>query len=143
MFIDASVIVAILKPEEDADDQMRRLDDAGGPFYVSPLVRMEASLSLARAKVEEASGKDKRPTPEMVKGAGAAVDELIRALAAEDIAISPEIGVAARETAVRYGKIVGHKAKLNLGDCFTYACAASIGQRIAYKGEDFIHTDMA
>ncbi|CAN7413512.1 type II toxin-antitoxin system VapC family toxin [Neorhizobium sp. LjRoot104] len=142
MFIDASVIVAILKPEEDADEQMRRLDDAGGPFYVSPLVRMEASLSLARAKAE-ALGKDKRPTMEMVKGAGDAVDEFISALAAEDIAISSEIGIAAREVAIRYGKIVGHKAKLNLGDCFTYACAASRGQRIAYKGEDFIHTDMA
>jgi len=142
MFIDASVIVAILKPEEDAEEQMRRLDNAGGPFYVSPLVRMEASLSLARAKAEML-GKDKRPTPEMVRGAGAAVDEFIGALAAEDIAISSEIGIAAREVAVRFGKIAGHKAKLNLGDCFTYACASSMGQRIAYKGEDFIHTDMA
>jgi ribonuclease VapC len=142
MFIDASVIVAILKPEEDAGDQMQRLDDAGGPFYVSPMVRMEASLSLARAKAEML-GKDTGPTPEMVRGAGAAVDEFIAALAAEDIAISSEIGLAARNVAVRYGKIVGHKARLNLGDCFTYACASSVGQKIAYKGGDFIHTDMA
>ncbi|MGK6312520.1 type II toxin-antitoxin system VapC family toxin [Neorhizobium sp. DT-125] len=142
MFLDASVIVAILKPEEDAEELMTRLGETDGPFYVSPLVRMEATLSLARAKAEMLR-KDARPTPEMLKDAGAAVDEFIKALSAADVAITSEIGIAAREVAGRYGKIIGHKAKLNLGDCFTYACAASIGQKIAYKGEDFIHTDMA
>jgi ribonuclease VapC len=143
MFIDSSVIVAILKPEPDADEQMARLDEADGPFYVSPMVRMEASLSLARAKAEALAGKGGRPTQDMLRQAGAAVDQFIEALSAVDIAILPEIGLSARDVAVRYGKLVGHKAKLNLGDCFTYACAASVGHRIAYKGEDFIHTDMA
>ncbi|WJH40473.1 type II toxin-antitoxin system VapC family toxin [Aliirhizobium terrae] len=141
MFIDASVIVAILKPEADAEEQMARLDTAGGPFYVSPMVRMEASLSLARAKAEAVDAKGK-PTPEILRQSGAAVDQLIEALAAQDIPISSEIGMAARDVAARYGKLVGHRAKLNLGDCFTYACAASVGQKIAYKGDDFIHTDM-
>ena len=142
MFLDASVIVAILKPEEDADQLMARLDEARGPFYVSPMVRMEASLSLARAKAE-AIRKDSRPTADVLLKAGAAVDQFIEALSAEEVSISPEIGLAARDIAMRYGKLVGHKAKLNLGDCFTYACAASLGQKIAYKGEDFVHTDMA
>lgn len=142
MFLDASIIVAILKPEDDAEERMARLDDAQGPFYVSLIVRMEATLSLARAKAE-AIRKEGLPTPEMLRQAAAVVDQFIEALAAEEISISPSIGMAAREAAVRYGKIVGHKAKLNLGDCFTYACAASVAQKIAYKGEDFIHTDMA
>lgn len=142
MFVDASVIVAILKPEDDAEQQMTRLDEAGGPFYVSPIVRMEASLALARIKAQ-AVHKERGSTPEMLRLAGAAVDQFIEALTAEEVAISSKIGFAAREAAARYGKIVGHKAKLNLGDCFSYACAKSVGQKIAYKGGDFLHTDMA
>jgi ribonuclease VapC len=141
MFVDASVIVAILKPEDDAEQQIQRLDDAGGPFYISPVVRMEATLSLARAKAA-AMVKEGRPTSQMVETAALAVDSFIDGLQAEEVEISGAIGLAARDAAMRYGKIVGHKAKLNLGDCFAYACAVSLGQKIAYKGEDFVHTDM-
>jgi ribonuclease VapC len=141
MFVDASVIVAILKPEDDAEQQIQRLDDAGGPFYISPVVRMEATLSLARAKAA-AMVKEGRPTSQMVETAALAVDSFIDGLQGEEVEISGAIGLAARDAAMRYGKIVGHKAKLNLGDCFAYACAVSLGQKIAYKGEDFVHTDM-
>lgn len=36
-----------------------------------------------------------------------------------------------------------HKAGLNMGDCFAYACAKSHGARLLYIGEDFDHTDLA
>lgn len=42
-----------------------------------------------------------------------------------------------------YGKIVGHAARLNLGDCFAYACAKSQGVALAYVGTDFALTDLA
>jgi len=142
MFLDSSVVVAILKPEEDAEFQMARLDEAPGPFFISPLVRMEASLSLARAKAE-ALGPNRRPSLDMLLDASASVDELISALGAQDIPITSEIGMAARQIAIRYGKMIGHPAKLNMGDCFTYACAVHVGQKIAYKGDDFSKTDMA
>lgn len=57
MFVDASAIVAILNEEEDAEEFKTRLAEHGGPFYVSPLVRFEASVALARAKA------DGRPSP--------------------------------------------------------------------------------
>ena len=41
-----------------------------------------------------------------------------------------------------YGKIMNHPAKLNMGDCFTYACARAYRTRIAYKGDDFSYTDL-
>ena len=141
MFLDASVIVAILKPEADAEEQMRRLDEAGGPFFVSPIVKMEAVLSLARAKTESGT-RSSRPTVEILRMAGLAVDQFIDAVSADEISISPQIGIFARDAAASYGKIVGHKAKLNLGDCFAYACAKASGLKIAYKGGDFIHTDL-
>jgi ribonuclease VapC len=43
----------------------------------------------------------------------------------------------------RYGRIVGHKAALNFGDCFAYACARAYRAPLLYKGEDFSHTDLA
>lgn len=43
----------------------------------------------------------------------------------------------------RYGKGTGHPARLNMGDCFSYACARTNEARLLYKGDDFIHTDMA
>lgn len=41
-----------------------------------------------------------------------------------------------------YGK-GRHPAKLNMGDCFAYACAKANDARLLYKGNDFVHTDLA
>lgn len=41
-----------------------------------------------------------------------------------------------------YGK-GRHRAGLNFGDCFAYACARTNGARLLYKGDDFVHTDLA
>ncbi|WP_250855318.1 type II toxin-antitoxin system VapC family toxin [Anabaena sp. PCC 7938] len=35
-----------------------------------------------------------------------------------------------------------HPAKLNMGDCFSYALAKSTNQPLLFKGNDFIHTDI-
>ena len=41
----------------------------------------------------------------------------------------------------RYGK-GRHPAKLNLGDCFSYALAKISGEPLLYKGNDFAKTDI-
>lgn len=43
---------------------------------------------------------------------------------------------------IRYGK-GRHPAKLNFGDCITYAAAAGSGQPLLYVGDDFGKTDLA
>ena len=42
----------------------------------------------------------------------------------------------------QYGK-GQHPARLNFGDCFSYACAKSNNARLLYKGNDFALTDLA
>lgn len=42
-----------------------------------------------------------------------------------------------------YGKLIGHEADLNFGDCFAYACAKALGMPLLYKGNDFARTDLA
>ena len=46
------------------------------------------------------------------------------------------------EAARTYGKLVDHPADLNMGDCFAYAAARKAGVPLAYKGNDFVHTDV-
>ena len=41
-----------------------------------------------------------------------------------------------------YGK-GRHLAKLNMGDCFAYACTKTNNARLLYKGDDFARTDLA
>lgn len=41
-----------------------------------------------------------------------------------------------------YGRGSGHRARLNLGDCFAYALAAETDQPLLFKGDDFRHTDL-
>lgn len=54
---------------------------------------------------------------------------------------SQELGIAL-DAYEAYGK-GRHRAKLNMGDCFAYACAKTNGARLLYVGNDFTHTDLA
>jgi ribonuclease VapC len=49
----------------------------------------------------------------------------------------------AREAYRDFGTGSGHPAKLNFGDCFAYALSKVTGEPLLFKGEDFIHTDIA
>jgi ribonuclease VapC len=142
MFIDASAIVAILKPEADADELLDRLEKSDGPFFVSPLVRYEATVSLARARAQQTK-KPTAPTPEMLEIAREAVDLFVQDIEAREIDISSEIGKRALDAATIYGKAIGHPADLNFGDCFAYACAKAYRLKLLYKGDDFAKTDLA
>ena len=50
--------------------------------------------------------------------------------------------VVARQAFRDYGKGSGHPARLNFGDCFSYALASVTGQSLLFKGDDFGHTDI-
>jgi len=141
MFVDASAIVAILNEEADATAFSTQLASHNGPFFVSGLVRFEASTALARAKVRVGSST-RKPTAETLKQAESVVDDFAEAIGAEDIEISREIGRLALEASRRFGKAVGHPADLNFGDCFAYACAKAKGTRLLFKGDDFGLTDI-
>ena len=42
----------------------------------------------------------------------------------------------------RYGRASRHPARLNFGDCFSYALARTRNLPLLFKGDDFIHTDI-
>lgn len=141
LFIDASVVVAILAEEEDAATLIDRLEQDGGPYYVSAVVRMEATLSLTR-RLAAAAGRDRPANPEMLDTARSLVHQFISDLDCKEVMISGDIGGKALDAAQRFGKIMNHPARLNMSDCFTYACARAYRTRIAFKGDDFTFTDL-
>lgn len=138
MFLDASVIVAILGREPGFEEIEKRLAAIDGALHISPLVRFEASVALARLK----SGAV-RPTPDLLRRAAEAVGAFVADLDVEEVPVTSEIGERALEASATYGKAVGHAADLNFGDCFAYACAKVLGVALLYKGNDFANTDLA
>lgn len=62
------------------------------------------------------------------------------------IAIAPVTADQARighAAYCQYGRGTGHIANLNFGDCFSYALARATGEPLLFKGDDFVHTDVA
>lgn len=74
------------------------------------------------------------------------VDRALRRFLAEPwtrrVAFSVEMFDAAHVAFRRYGRGRGHPAKLNFGDCMSYAVAKVHGIPLLYKGEDFSQTDI-
>ncbi|AMS43505.1 uncharacterized protein with PIN domain [Aminobacter aminovorans] len=99
-FVDASVIVAILNQEAGWEELVKRLDDLVGERHVSPLVRFGAVVALARAAAEPTGRK---PTTEVVERARDLVDDFILEIAAQDMAISGDVGSLAIAAGMRYG----------------------------------------
>jgi ribonuclease VapC len=139
MFIDASAIVAILEREPGYEALAACIDEAKESVAIAPTVRFEAVLALARLH-GQAVGR--RPSRALIESASLAVDRFLRLIGAEEIAITPEIGFTAIKACATYGKITGHPAQLNFGDCFAYACAAASSHGLLFVGDDFVHTDL-
>jgi ribonuclease VapC len=130
MFIDTSVIVALLADEPDAAAYAERIGQAADCF-TSGLVVLEASMRLAT----------------MLDIDPVVVETRVRALMEEaDIAMLPidgMIATAAVRAFAEYGKGRGHPAQLNLADCMSYACAKVHDMPLLFKGNDFSRTDIA
>jgi ribonuclease VapC len=48
----------------------------------------------------------------------------------------------ARDAHRRFGRSSGHPARLNMGDCFSYALARDLDEPLLFKGNDFTQTDI-
>lgn len=130
MFIDASAFLAILLREPDAQRFSRAIESAEDPV-TSPVAVFEIICAILRERA--CSMPDARR----------AVERALQVAKVEVVPITREIGVLALEAFEKYGKGRGTKAQLNMGDCFAYACAKSLGVSLLYKGNDFAQTDLA
>ena len=70
------------------------------------------------------------------------LDNFLRDTGATEVPFGPEQSEVARIAFRRFGK-GRHPAKLNFGDCAAYALAATSGEPLLFKGNDFSHTGIA
>jgi ribonuclease VapC len=126
MILDTSALIAILRYEAEAPEFARIIESASQP-RISAVSYVEAGAVIDGSKDPIASRR---------------FDELIEAA---QIAIEPVTEAQsriARQAYRDFGKTSGHPAKLNFGDCFSYALAKSKGEPLLFKGRDFSRTDV-
>ncbi len=128
MMIDASAIVAILNGEADAPGLAETIEAAKAPF-ASPVAVYEATVALMRENKWAA------------EEAGAIVREFLDAASIKVVMITDAMAIGAAKAFEKFGK-GRHPAKLNMGDCFAYACARAYRAPLLFKGDDFARTDI-
>ena len=69
-------------------------------------------------------------------------DELLTGLQVEIVDVTAAQARRAREAYRDYGRGSSSPARLNFGDCFSYALATERGESLLFKGNDFGHTDV-
>ena len=123
--IDSSALVSVLLAEPGWEELQRHLEQAG-------VCRMSAVTLVETAIVVEAR----------LGAAGRAqLDMLLRRIGAEVRPVDAQLALTVIEGWRRYGR-GRHQARLNFGDCFSYALAAELGEALLFVGDDFSHTDI-
>ena len=119
MIVDSSALLAILKGEPDRD----RISEA---ILLSSSVAVSAPTLLETAIVIEGRSD---------------LDALLAEIEPQIVAFTAEQASLAREAFRRFGK-GKHPARLNFGDCISYALAKESGEPLLFKGDDFSKTDI-
>jgi ribonuclease VapC len=125
MVIDTSAIVAILLGEDEARGFLRKMSCAE-----RLLMSAGTLVELGAVLMNHQRGDIEHLLDPFVARAGIHVVPVD--------AIQAALGRVAYR---KYGR-ARHRAKLNLGDCFSYALAMSSGEPLLFKGEDFGQTDV-
>jgi len=137
VFIDASAVLAILLNEADAAEIVAKIQKTR-KRYVSAVVRFESTVRLVSLK----SGAGKPLGRSDFDQASQIVDRFIQSYRATLLPIGAEESRLSLQAYRQFGKGTGHRAQLNMGDCFSYACAKSRSLPLLCKGNDFVHTDL-
>ena len=126
MIVDSSAIVAILLAEPERQVLLEAIQQA-------PEVAMTAASYLEVGMVVDGRGN-----PVLSRQ----YDALLDALGIEVVDTTAEQARVARAAHRDFGRGSGHPARLNFGDCLSYAAAVQDGVPLLFKGDDFIHTDV-
>lgn len=121
MIIDTSAVVAIARAEPDAERYVEAMRSSR--VGVSTATVLECAFVLRPALAD-------------------LLDELLHEAQIEVIPFDAVQLAAARTAMAAYGRGSGSPAKLNYGDCISYALAKTTQDTLLFKGDDFRHTDI-
>jgi ribonuclease VapC len=123
MVVDSSVVIAII------------FGETGYERFVAAVELSEQNIMSAATYLECAMVVTNRT------GARAELDTWIDRFRVEVIAVDLAQARLAADAFARFGR-GRHAARLNYGDCFAYALAATRDAPVLYKGTDFNKTDL-
>lgn len=126
MILDSSVLVAIMLREPGHDALVDLLASEEGPGIGAPTLAETGIVLCARLDVKGRS----------------LLARFVEEAALIEIPFEPSHWPVAVDAFARYGK-GRHPAKLNFGDCLTYATAKLAGEPLLALGSDFSQTDIA
>jgi len=122
--VDTSAIIAIMTQELGYETVAARLNSASHRFIPATAV-VEATMVLTRLHNDPKS----------------VLDRYVAAAKLDIAPVDERVAVAAQQAFLTFGK-GRHPAKLNLGDCFSYAAAKVLNAPLLYVGDDFARTDI-
>lgn len=125
MIIDTSVLVAILRDEPDALAFIEAIRTTL-PRRISAGTYIEVGIVIDRGG------------PVVSRK----VDELLARLSISIEPVTEQQARIGREAYRDFGRGSGHAARLNFGDCFSYALARELREPLLFKGGDFSETDI-
>jgi ribonuclease VapC len=126
MVIDTSALVAILHGEAERRAFIEAIENADDRL-MSVATFVEISIVI-----------EARHGAEGLRD----LDHFIGRAGIELVRVDADHGKVACSAFCRFGR-GRHRAGLNYGDCFSYALAISTGEPLLFKGDDFVHTDVA
>jgi len=126
MIIDTSAIVAVVFRVPGFNALIERLAAAPGLAAGTPTLAETGIVLSARLK----------------RDARGLLERFLQEFRIEPVPFSEEHWRAAHDAYVRYGK-GRHPARLNFGDCLSYATAKLADQPLLFVGRDFAKTDIA
>lgn len=129
MAVDTSAIVAIFRQEPEASRFSSAIAAAAEPLISAASV---VELSIVLRGFKDLSPAD----------AERWLDLFIEKGRLRVMPMTIDHVRAARAAHLLFGKGTGHPARLNFGDCCTYALAKAFGAPLLFKGDDFSKTDL-
>lgn len=126
MIVDTSAIIAILRDEPDA------------AVFARALASAESASISAGTYVELGAVVDGARDPVVSRR----LDELLGRANVQILPCTADQARIARRAYQDFGRGSGHPARLNFGDCLSYALARDRDEPLLFKGDDFPHTDV-
>jgi len=126
VIIDTSAIVAVLRGEHGAKAYAAMIESA-------PIARISAATYVELGVVI-----DGLRDPVM----SGSLDPFLVSMVVVVESLTVSQARIARAAYQRFGKGSGHPARLNMGDCFSYALARDLDEPLLFKGDDFKLTDI-
>jgi ribonuclease VapC len=123
--LDSSVLVGIIKGEQDAEQLLDLLAVEQCAIGTPTLVEARAWCTI-----------------NLATRSSRWLEDFIEAGSVSIVPFTREMADAASQAFAMFGRASGHRARLNFGDCMAYAVSSAMRAPLLFKGGDFGLTDV-